>query len=104
MNISNNFNNFIGQNKDLTLNQTESQTQNFVEDRTFANMLKKAVDETNVSQINAYDAMEGIATGKVKNLQEAVQRINEADLTLKLGLEVKNKAITSYKEIMKMTV
>jgi flagellar hook-basal body complex protein FliE len=70
----------------------------------FSDMLKSAVQEVNQKQVNAYDAMQGIATGKVANLQEAVQRIEEADLTLKLSLEVKNKALNAYKEIMKMQV
>jgi flagellar hook-basal body complex protein FliE len=70
----------------------------------FADILKNAVGEVNQSQVKAYDAMEGIATGKVPNLQEAVQRIEEAELSLKLALEVKNKAINAYKEIMKMQV
>lgn len=70
----------------------------------FASMLKNAIGEVNQSQVNAYDSMEGIATGKVTNLQEAVQRIEEADLSLKLALEVKNKALNAYKEIMKMQV
>ena len=48
--------------------------------------------------------MEGIASGKVTNLQEAVQKIEEADLSLKLALEVKNKALNAYKEIMKMSI
>ena len=41
---------------------------------------------------------------KVTNLQEAVQRIEEADLSMKLALEVKNKALNAYKEIMRMQV
>ena len=48
--------------------------------------------------------MQGIATGKVTNLQEAVQKIEEADLSMKLALEVKNKALNAYKEIMRMQV
>ena len=48
--------------------------------------------------------MEGIATGKVTNLQEAVQKIEEAELSMKLALEVKNKALTAYKEIMRMQI
>ena len=48
--------------------------------------------------------MEGIASGKVTNLQEAVQKIEEAELSLKLALEVKNKALNAYKEIMKMSI
>lgn len=70
----------------------------------FQDMLKNAVGEVNDSQVQGYNAMEGIATGKVKNLQEAVQKIEEAELSLKLGLEVKNKAISAYKEIMRMPV
>lgn len=73
-------------------------------DLNFKDMLKDAVNEVNDTQVQGYNAMEGIATGKVKNLQEAVQKIEEAELSLKLGLEVKNKAISAYKEIMKMPV
>ncbi|RXJ76509.1 flagellar hook-basal body complex protein FliE [Arcobacter sp. F155] len=73
-------------------------------DLSFKDMLKDAVNEVNDTQVQGYNAMEGIATGKVKNLQEAVQKIEEAELSLKLGLEVKNKAINAYREIMKMPV
>lgn len=48
--------------------------------------------------------MENIATGKVTNLQQAVQRIEEAELSMKLALEVKNKALNAYKEVMRMQV
>ena len=48
--------------------------------------------------------MRGIASGNVPNLQEAVQKITTAESTLKLALEVKNKAIGAYKEIMRMQV
>lgn len=68
----------------------------------FSNMLKDAIGEVNQAQVEGYNAMEGIATGKVTNLQEAVQRIEEAELSLKLALEVKNKAIAAYKEIARM--
>ncbi len=73
-------------------------------DSGFEDMLKSAISEVNDSQVEGYKAMEGIATGKVKNLQEAVQKIEEAELSLKLALEVKNKAIGAYKEIMRMSV
>jgi flagellar hook-basal body complex protein FliE len=80
------------------------QENNVASGDSFANILKNAIGEVNQNQVKAYDAMEGIATGKVPNLQEAVQRIEEAELSLKLALEVKNKAINAYKEIMKMQV
>jgi len=71
---------------------------------TFASLLKQSLNEVNDSQVKAYDAMEDIATGKVENLQKAVQMIEQAELSLKLGLEVKNKAIGAYKQIMAMQV
>lgn len=70
----------------------------------FSNVLKNSIEEVNETQVKAYDAMNDIATGKVENLQEAVQKIEEAELSLKLGLEVKNKALGAYKQIMSMQV
>jgi flagellar hook-basal body complex protein FliE len=70
----------------------------------FSDMLNKSLGEVNNSQVQGYKAMEEIATGKVENLQEAVQKIEEAELSLKLALEVKNKALGAYKEIMRMQV
>lgn len=83
-----------------------STSQNNLENNnaSFSNMLKNSLEEVNNSQVNAYNAMEDIATGKVENLQEAVQKIEEAELSLKLGLEVKNKALGAYKQVMSMQV
>lgn len=67
-------------------------------------MLNQAISEVNDTQVKGYDAMENIATGKVTNLQQAVQRIEEAELSMKLALEVKNKALNAYKEVMRMQV
>ena len=77
---------------------------NKTDDKSFDNMLKDAISEVNSTQVDGYKAMEGIATGNVKNLQEAVQKIEEAELSLKLALEVKNKAVNAYKEVMRMQV
>ena len=78
--------------------------QNKENTESFSNMLKDSIEEVNQSQVNAYNAMSDIATGKVENLQEAVKRIEEAEMSLKLGLEVKNKALGAYKQVMAMQV
>ncbi|RXK00763.1 MULTISPECIES: flagellar hook-basal body complex protein FliE [Arcobacteraceae] len=88
----------------ITSKQNNQVNQTAQSELSFKDMLKDAVNEVNDTQVQGYNAMEGIATGKVKNLQEAVQKIEEAELSLKLGLEVKNKAINAYREIMKMPV
>lgn len=72
--------------------------------KSFQELLNDSLEELNNEQIEGYNAMQGIATGKVTNLQEAVQRIEEAELSLKLALEVKNKAISAYREITRMQI
>jgi len=94
-------------NKNSLLDSMQSQanmSDNKEKSETFSNFLKKSMTEVNNTQVNAYDAMNDIATGKVENLQEAVQKIEEAELTLKLGLEVKTKALGAYKQIMAMQI
>ncbi len=98
MNISSSANS-IGQ-----LTNTQNNQVNKTDDKTFDSMLKDAISEVNDTQVEGYKAMEGLATGNVKNLQEAVQKIEEAELSLKLALEVKNKAVNAYKEVMRMQV
>ncbi len=70
----------------------------------FSQILEQSLVEVNKTQVEAYDAMNDIATGKVENLQAAVQKIEEAELSLKLGLEVKNKALGAYKQVMAMQI
>ncbi|MCJ8327041.1 MAG: flagellar hook-basal body complex protein FliE [Campylobacterales bacterium] len=77
---------------------------NKVVGKSFDQLLKSAINDVNKSQLDGYDAMRGIASGNVPNLQEAVQKITTAESTLKLALEVKNKALGAYKEIMRMQV
>jgi flagellar hook-basal body complex protein FliE len=98
MNISS-ITNSIGQ-----ITNKQNNEVNNTDNNTFDNMLKDAISEVNSTQVEGYKAMEGLATGNVKNLQEAVQKIEEAELSLKLALEVKNKAINAYKEVMRMQV
>ena len=81
-------------------NYSESEYAN----KSFKELLNGAINEVNDTQIEGYNSMRDIATGKVTNLQEAVQKIEEAELSLKLGLEVKNKAINAYREIMRMQI
>ncbi|RXJ87930.1 flagellar hook-basal body complex protein FliE [Arcobacter sp. CECT 8985] len=83
----------------LTKNGVDKQDDN---KNSFSDLLKNAVEDVNDRQIDGYNAMQDIATGKVTNLQEAAEKIEVADLSLRLGLEVKNKAIAAYKEISRM--
>jgi flagellar hook-basal body complex protein FliE len=70
----------------------------------FSDVLEQSFLDVNNDQVKAYNAMDDIATGKVENLSKAVQKIEEAELSLRLGLEVKNKALSAYKQVMSMQI
>jgi flagellar hook-basal body complex protein FliE len=70
----------------------------------FGDMLKKEIDSTNETMQNAQKAEVDIATGSVKDLAKANIAIEKADLKMQMMLEVRNKAISAYKELSKIQV
>jgi flagellar hook-basal body complex protein FliE len=67
----------------------------------FGDLLKQGLGEMNDEQTNAQHAMTDMATGDVKDLHQAALAISKAELNMKMMLEVRNKAISAYKEISK---
>jgi len=67
----------------------------------FSDALKQALDSTNEEQVNSERAMADLATGNVQDLHQAAIAIGKAELSMKMMLEVRNKAISAYKEISK---
>ena len=67
----------------------------------FADILKKSINETNELQVQGEKAATDIATGQVKDLHQAAIAIDKAETSMKLMLEVRNKAVSAYKEILR---
>lgn len=65
----------------------------------FANHLKSALNEVNEFQETSEKAIADIATGQVKDLHQAALAIGKAETSMKLMLEIRNKALNAYKEI-----
>ena len=65
----------------------------------FAKVLKESLGEVNKTQVSADKAMADIATGEVKNLHQAALAIGKAETSMKVMLEIRNKALSAYKEI-----
>ncbi len=70
-------------------------------EKTFGSMLKDAIDETNAYQKTTEQVMADMATGQIKDLHQAAIAIGKAENSMKLMLEVRNKAISAYKELIK---
>ena len=65
----------------------------------FAQHLKSALNEVNELQEKSEDAIADMATGQVKDLHQAALAINKAEISMKLMLEIRNKALNAYKEL-----
>ena len=53
---------------------------------------------------DAEKAQTDIATGSVKDLAQANITIQKAEMQMKMVLEVRNKAINAYKELLKTQI
>jgi flagellar hook-basal body complex protein FliE len=65
----------------------------------FADTLKSALNEANSIQEDKEVAVGELATGEVKDLHQAAIAIGKAELSMQLMLEIRNKALSAYKEI-----
>ncbi len=71
---------------------------------TFSDALRSAVDQVNTHQAQADHAIKELVAGRNKNLHETMLAVERADASLKLMMQVRNKVIDAYKEIMRMQV
>ena len=65
----------------------------------FAEHLKTALNEVNDLQETSEKAIGDMATGQVKDLHQAALAIGKAETSMKLMLEIRNKALNAYKEL-----
>ena len=65
----------------------------------FAEHLKSALNEVNELQQGSEKAVGDLATGQVKDLHQAAMAIGKAEINMKLMLEIRNKALSAYKEL-----
>ena len=95
---------------DVNLIQSVNKAQNLqkangaAQSEGFADMLNEALKELNKVQVNADKAIADLATGEVKDLHQAAIAIGKAETSMKLMLEIRNKALSAYKEISRTQI
>ena len=70
----------------------------------FANLLTDMVGDVSQKQTAANTAINGLLSGQNVPLHQAVIAMEEANVSFQLMLEVRNKLLDAYQEIMKMQV
>lgn len=70
----------------------------------FKEALQNSIKDVNVRQLEAHSAMEDLATGRSSNLHETMIAIQKAEISFKMLMQVRNKIINAYQEVMRMSV
>jgi len=70
----------------------------------FKELMDNYLREVNDLQQEADKAVLDLAAGRKDNLHQVVAALNEADLSFRLMMAVRNKLLDAYKEIMRMQV
>ncbi|MER3522564.1 MAG: flagellar hook-basal body complex protein FliE [Ignavibacteria bacterium] len=70
----------------------------------FSETLNQAVRDVNALQGEAGKAIERMVSGEATDLHEVMIAVEKAKTSFELLMEIRNKAIDAYKEIMRMQV
>ncbi len=70
----------------------------------FGEMLKGTIRDVNQLQMEADTSIKQLIAGESKNLHETMIAMEKANISFRLMMEVRNKIIEAYHEIMRMQV
>ena len=70
----------------------------------FLDYLEQGIKDTNAMQKMAETKAKDLATGKKVNLHETMLSSSYAELSFKLMVQMRNKALEAYQEVMRMPV
>ncbi len=84
--------------------ESKSVTKKNDDGNSFAEMLKGSVDKVNTMQKEADQAVQDLLIGKDQNIHQVMIAVEKANLSLHLMMQVRNKLMSAYEEIMRTQV
>ena len=70
----------------------------------FTQALKQSLDAVDEEVKRVDDLPKDLAAGRIQDLSQIAAQLKESDLSLRFALEVRNKFIDAYREVMRMSV
>lgn len=70
----------------------------------FSTVLNKFIDDVNSLQNNADKSIEKLAAGEITDVHQVMIAVEEANTAMEFMLEIRNKIVEAYQEIMRMPV
>ena len=82
----------------------EGQTAITEDAKTFSKTLAESLGKVNDLQQEADDAIEGLVSGKSQNIHETMIAVGKADIAFRMTMQVRNKIVEAYQEVLRMQV
>jgi len=73
-------------------------------DQPFSKMMNQMLQEVTQSQGRMDQDVTRLATGEAENVHEIVLNVAQADLMFRLVMEVRDRLISSYQDVMRMQI
>lgn len=70
----------------------------------FGNMLTTMLNKVNEAQLAGDQSISKLQSGEARHLHEVMIAVEEADISLKMLVQMRNKALAAYEEIMRMQI
>jgi len=74
------------------------------ESRDFGQLLGRAVQDVNGLQLKGQEAAVTLAAGQGADTAQALTAIEKANITFQFALQIRNKLLDAYQEVMRMPV
>ncbi|SHJ91868.1 flagellar hook-basal body complex protein FliE [Paramaledivibacter caminithermalis] len=75
-----------------------------IKDSDFKSFLLESIDKLNSYENEAKEMGLKLAVGEIDNIHEAIIASQKSEIALQFAIEVRNKVLDAYKEIMRMQI
>ena len=91
-------------NNNTQLIQPENSLKNKNHQISFSDTIKNYIKSVNNDQIAANNSIERFLKGEEKDIHNTMISIQKADISLQLMMQIRNKLVSAYQEIMRIQV
>jgi flagellar hook-basal body complex protein FliE len=88
----------------LGLNTEKSTSERQTEGKGFSHMLKDAMADINKLQTNADEAIAKVQMDNTASIHEAMVALEQANISFRAMMQVRNKIMDAYQEVMRTQV
>ena len=91
-------------NKQITPIQLPKEQESIKKEVNFEQTLKKFINDVDEAQKFAGESVEKLLTGEIKDIHDVMIAVEKAGTSFELMMEIRNKMVDAYREIMRMQV